>query len=181
MLARTLRTKQYSIRTEQSYVDWAHRFLRYCEGKSLEALGAGDLDAFLTHLAVDRSVSPSTQSVAQNALVFLFKEVLERPLDGLKFSRARRRDRLPVVLTREEVERLLGCMDGTFGLIAGLLYGTGMRVLEGLRLRVGDVDFGHASILVANGTGDKDSTMIWTHVLNRPGMVPVQNWGTSRR
>ncbi len=155
-LARTLRTRQYSIRTEQTYVDWCHRFLRHCEGKPVEALGPADLDAFLTHLAVERSVSPSTQSVALSALVFLFREVLEQPLDGLKLSRARRRDRLPVVLTRAEVERLLGCMEGTFGLIAGLLYGTGMRLLEGIRLRVGDIDFGHESILVRNGKGDKD-------------------------
>jgi integron integrase len=155
-LARTLRTRQYSIRTEQSYVDWCHRFLRYCAGKPVETLGPVEVDAFLTYLAVERSVAPSTQSVALNALVFLFNEVLEKPLDGLKFSRARRRDRLPVVLTREEVERLLGCMDGTFGLIGGLLYGTGMRLMEGLRLRVGDVDFGHESILVRNGKGDKD-------------------------
>jgi len=155
-LARTLRTKQYSIRTEQTYVDWCHRFLRYCKGKPVETLGAAEVDAFLTHLAVERSVAPSTQSVALNALVFFFKDVLEKPLDGLKFSRARRRDRLPVVLTREEVERLLGCMEGTFGLIGGLLYGTGMRLMEGLRLRVGDVDFGHETILVRNGKGDKD-------------------------
>jgi integron integrase len=155
-LARTLRTKQYSIRTEQTYVDWGHRFLRYCKGKPVETLGPVEVDAFLTHLAVECSVAPSTQSVALNALVFLFNEVLGRPLDGLKFSRAKRRERVPVVLTRAEVEHLLGCMEGTYGLIAGLLYGTGMRLLEGLRLRVGDLDFGHESIVVRNGKGDKD-------------------------
>ena len=155
-LARTLRTKQYSIGTEQTYVDWCHRFLRYCKDKPVETLGPVEVDAFLTHLAVERSVVPSTQGVALNALVFFFNEVLEKPLEGLKFSRVRRRDRLPVVLTREEVERLLGCMEGTYGLIAGLLYGTGMRLLEGLRLRVGDIDFGHESIVVRNGEGDKD-------------------------
>ncbi|HCS91276.1 MAG TPA: integron integrase, partial [Chromatiaceae bacterium] len=155
-LARTLRTKQYSIRTEQTYVDWGHRFLRYCKGKPVETLGPVEVDAFLTHLAVECSVAPSTQSVALNALVFLFNEVLGRPLDGLKFSRAKRRERVPVVLTRTEVEHLLGCMEGTYGLIAGLLYGTGMRLLEGLRLRVGDLDFGHESIVVRNGKGDKD-------------------------
>lgn len=101
-------------------------------------------------------MAPSTQSVALNALVFFFKEVLEKPLDGLKLSRARRRERLPVVLTREEVERLLGCMEGTFGLIGGLLYGTGMRLMEGLRLRVGDIDFGRESIMVRHGKGDED-------------------------
>ena len=155
-LARTLRAKQYSIRTEQSYVDWCDRFLRFCGSKALESLGPAEVDAFLSHLAVDRSVAPSTQSVALNAVVFLFREVLERPLEGLKFAHARRRDRVPVVLTREEVERLLGCMDGSFGLIAGLLYGTGMRLLEGVRLRAGDVDFGHETIVVRNGKGDKD-------------------------
>ncbi len=94
--------------------------------------------------------------MALNALVFFFREVLDRPLDDLKFSHARRRDRLPVVLTRDEVERVLACMEGTYGLIGGLLYGTGMRVMEGLRLRVGDLDFGHGSILIRNGKGSKD-------------------------
>ena len=124
-------------------------------GKPVETLGPAEVDAFLTHLAVERSVAPSTQSVALNALVFFFNEVLEKPLDGLKFSRARRRDRVPVVLTREEVERLLGCMEGTYGLIAGLLYGTGMRLLEGLRLRVADVDFGHESIVCNSPAGSR--------------------------
>ena len=156
-LARVIRTKHYSIRTEQAYVDWCRRFLRFAgEDRPVESLDAGDVQRFLTHLAIEKSVAPSTQNVALNAVVFLFKEVLERPLEDLAFSRARRRQRLPVVLTRDEVERLLGCMEGTFGLLAGLLYGTGMRSMEGLRMRVGDVDFGHRCIVVRNGKGDKD-------------------------
>lgn len=137
-------------------MDWCSRFLRHCGGKPPEALSPTEVDAFLTHLAVDRGVVPSTQNVALNALVFLFREVLDKPLDDLKFSHARRRDRLPVVLTRDEVERVLACMEGTYGLIVGLLYGTGMRVMEGLRLRVGDLDFGHGSILIRDGKGSKD-------------------------
>ena len=91
-----------------------------------------------------------------SSLTFLFKEVLERPLDELKFSHARRPKRLPVVLTREEVERLLGCMDGVFGLMAGLMYGTGMRLMECVRLRIKDVDFQRRMITVFNGKGMKD-------------------------
>jgi integrase len=116
--------------------------------RPIELLDGEDVQRFLTHLAIDKSVAPSTQNVALNAVKFLFKEVLERPLEDLAFSRARQRQRLPVVLTRDEVERLLDCMEGIFGLLAGLLYGTGMRSMEGLRLRVGDVDFGHWCILV---------------------------------
>ncbi len=155
-LARTIRARHYSIRTEHSYVDWCHRFLRFCSGKSMDELGEKDVQRFLTYLAVDRSVAPSTQNLALNSVVFLFKEVLNRPLTDLNFPRAQRRTKLPVVLTRDEVERRLECMDGTFALVAGLMYGTGMRLLEGLRLRVADLDFGHQLVVVRNGKGDKD-------------------------
>lgn len=140
-LARKIRSKQYSIRTEQSYIDWCRRFMRFCGDKSVDNLGDGDVERFLRYLAVERKVAASTQNLALNALVFLFKEVVERPLDAMRFSRARRPKRLPVVLTREEVGRLLGCMDGVYGLMAGLMYGTGMRLMECVRLRIKDADF----------------------------------------
>lgn len=155
-LARTLRARHYSIRTEQSYVDWCHRFLCFCRDKPLDGLGEEDVQRFLTHLAVDRSVAPSTQNLALNALVFLFREVMNRPLNDLEFPRAQRRPKLPVVLTRDEVTRLLESMEGTFELLAGLMYGTGMRLMEGLRLRVADIDFGHQLVVVRNGKGSKD-------------------------
>ena len=155
-LARTLRSKHYSIRTEQSYVDWCFRFLESCGDRRTDELTGEDVQRFLTHLAVDRTVAASTQNLAYNAVAFLFKEVLERPLDELRFARAKRPARLPVVLTRDEVRRLLACMDGIFGLMAGLMYGTGMRLMECIRLRVADVDFGQRLIVVRNGKGGKD-------------------------
>ena len=155
-LARTLRAKHYSIRTEKSYVDWCHRFLLFCDGSVDEPLSSADVQRFLTHLSVERNVSSSTQSVALNAIAFLFKEVMGRELDALKFRRTKRPARMPVVLTREEVALLLGGMNGVYGLMTGLMYGTGMRLMECIGLRVGDVDFGHALIVVRNGKGGKD-------------------------
>ncbi len=155
-LARTLRARQYSIRTEQSYVDWCHRFLLFCEAESAEGLDVADVQRFLTHLAADRNVSASTQNVAFNALTFLFEQVLERSLEGLAFRRARRPARLPVVLTREEVKALLAALTPPYDLMAGLMYGTGLRLMECLRLRVGDLDFGNGVILVRNAKGGKD-------------------------
>jgi integron integrase len=155
-LARTIRSKHYSIRTEQSYVDWCSRFLLFCDGKPLDRIGAADVQRFLSHLAVEKNVSASTQNVALNAVVFLFKQVLERPLEGVEFHRSKRKRALPVVLTRDEVRALLERMDGMFALMAGLMYGTGMRLMECVRMRVGDLDFGHGAVSVRDGKGGKD-------------------------
>jgi integron integrase len=155
-LARAIRSKRYSIRTEQSYVDWCHRFLRFCGDTPITEIGAADVQRFLSHLAVERNLAASTQSVALNAVVFLFKEVLERPLDGVQFAKTKRKASLPVVLTRKETQRLLANMDGMFGLMAGLMYGTGMRLMECVRLRVADLDFGRMAIAVRDGKGGKD-------------------------
>jgi integron integrase len=155
-LARTLRARRYAIRTEQSYVDWAHRFLLFTAGKEESQLAQADVERFLAHLATERSVSASTQNQALNALVFLFREVLERPLGEMRFGRARRPPRVPVVLTREEVRALLGQLSGTTALMARLMYGTGMRLMECIRLRVGDVDFGNRLVVVRDGKGGKD-------------------------
>lgn len=155
-LARTLRSRRYSIRTEQSYVDWAHRFLLFTAGKAESDLVQTDVERFLAHLAIERSVSASTQNQALNALVFLFREVLERPLGEMRFGRARRPPRVPVVLTRDEVRALLDQLSGTTALMARLMYGTGMRLMECIRLRVGDLDFGHRLLVVRDGKGGKD-------------------------
>jgi integron integrase len=152
-----VRIKHYSIRTEQAYVDWVRRFVVFCDLRHPRELGREEVEAFLTHLAVAGRVSASTQNQAKSALLFLYKEVLgvELPwLDGIQS--AKRSVRLPVVLTPEEVEAVLAAADGTPGLILRLLYGTGMRVLECLRLRVKDVDFGRWEILVRDGKGAKD-------------------------
>jgi integron integrase len=161
-MAQVLRANRYALRTEQTYVDWCHRFVQYLEAHSrhtpgdYSSVGKAEVQGFLTHLAVDRQVSASTQNQALHALVFLFQHVLERPLDEMTFGRAKVTPRLPVVLSVDEVRALLDALTGTPALLARLLYGTGMRLMEGVRLRVGDVDFGNRRIVVRNGEGGKD-------------------------
>ena len=152
-----IRYKRYSLRTEQAYVDWVRRFVRFHRQGNPADLGADAVERFLTHLAVDLQVAASTQNQAQSALLFLYREVLSqdvRWLDGV--VRAKAPVRLPVVLTVEEVRTLLAAMHDTHRLLAELLYGTGMRIMEALRLRVKDVDFGRSEILVRDGKGAKD-------------------------
>jgi integron integrase len=150
------RARHYSIRTEDAYHDWAERFILFHGVRHPESMGEPEVNAFLTDLAVSRHVSASTQNQAMAALLFLYDAVLGRPLDQLRVVRATRPKRLPVVLTRDEVRRVLGGLEGTNGLVGRLLYGTGMRILECLRLRVKDVDFGLNQITIREGKGNKD-------------------------
>jgi len=152
-----LRMGHYAYRTEQSYSDWVCRFLAYFPGKDPLQMGNREVFSFLEYLALQRKVASSTQNQALNALVFLYEKVLEQPLGELgPFARAKRPRRLPVVLSRDEVRRLLAEMDGTFGLMAQLMYGTGMRLMEVVRLRVKDIDFDYGQIIVRDGKGQKD-------------------------
>ena len=152
-----IRRRYFSRRTEEAYVHWIKRFIYFSGRRHPAALGEAEVTGFLNHLAVERKVAASTQNQALSALLFLYKEVLGRELawlDGL--HRATRPPRLPVVLTRDEVERLLAELQGVRWLIASLLYGAGLRVMECLRLRVKDVDLGYRQILVRDGKGEKD-------------------------
>jgi integron integrase len=152
-----IRVKHYSIRTETQYVQWVKRFILFHNKRHPTELGATDVEAFLTHLAVDGKVSASTQNQALSALLFLYKEVLAMDLPWLdNVVRAKRPQRLPVVLTRSEVREVLVRMKGVYGLMANLLYGTGMRLMECVRLRVKDVDFERGEILIRDGKGGKD-------------------------
>lgn len=152
-----LRTLHYSRRTERSYVDWIRRYLAFHGHQHPCRLAEEAVNRFLSHLAVAGNVSASTQNQALAALLFLYQHVLERPLDHLGgVVRARRSRRLPVVLTRDEVGRVLAALSGIHRLIALLLYGSGLRLLEGLRLRVKDVDFARGELTVREGKGDKD-------------------------
>jgi len=152
-----IRVKHYSIRTETQYVQWIRRFILFHDKRHPRDLGAPEVEAFLTHLAVEGNVAASTQNQALSALLFLYKEVLGIDLPWLKdVTRAKRPQRLPVVLTRDEVRAVLGKMDGVYGLLARLLYGTGMRLMEVIRLRVKDVEFARGEILVRDGKGAKD-------------------------
>jgi integron integrase len=153
-----IRLKNYSIRTEQVYVSWLNRYVAFNNGRDPRDLGPSDIAAYLSHLALDRAVSVSTQGQALSALVFLYEQVIGTTvghLDGLVAARKPRR--LPVVLTRHEVHVLLkGIGDPLLALFVGLLYGTGMRLLECARLRVKDVDFSYSQIMVRDGKGQKD-------------------------
>jgi integron integrase len=156
-----IRLRHYSIRTEAAYVDWARRFIRFHGRRHPAELGPGEVAAFLTHLAVDRGVAPSTQNQAKSAILFLYRDVLELQLPWLdEVVAAHSRRRLPVVLTHGEARRLLAEMNGTPGLLAALLYGTGMRLLEGLRLRVKDLEFERREIVVRHGKGGKDRVTV---------------------
>lgn len=152
-----IRAKHYSLRTETQYVQWIKRFILFHDKRHPQEMGAAEVEAFLTHLAVVGKVSASTQNQALSALLFLYKEVLSIDLPWLdKVVRAKQPQRLPVVLTRTEVQAVLTRMSGTYGLMANLLYGTGMRLMECVRLRVKDIDFEREEILIRNGKGAKD-------------------------
>ncbi|MHB1230242.1 MAG: integron integrase [Halothiobacillus sp.] len=152
-----MRVKHYSIRTETLYLQWIKRFILFHDKKHPRDMGAPEVEAFLTHLAVVGHVSASTQNQALSALLFLYREVLGVELPWLdNVTRAKLPQRLPVVLTREEVRAVLDRMIGTYGLMATLLYGTGMRLMECVRLRVKDVDFGRGEIVIREGKGTKD-------------------------
>ncbi|SDI31401.1 integron integrase [Pseudomonas benzenivorans] len=152
-----IRLRNYSIRTETVYAEWVKRYIRFHRYRHPAEMGAPEIEAFLTHLAVNRNVAGSTQNQALAALLFLYKEVLKVELPWLEgIVRAKKPRHLPVVLTREEVARLLAGLSGVHWLVANLLYGSGLRVLEVLRLRVKDVDFARGEILVRDGKGQKD-------------------------
>jgi integron integrase len=152
-----IRLKHYSIRTETQYVQWVKRFILFHGKRHPRDMGAREVESFLTHLAVEGNVAAATQNQALSALLFLYREVLEMDLPWLgDVVRAKLPKRLPVVLTRQEVKAVLERMDGVYRLMAALLYGTGMRLMECVRLRVKDVDFERGEILVRDGKGAKD-------------------------
>lgn len=156
---RVMRVRRYSIHTERSYVDWIRRYVKFHEMKCRDDLHGGEakIEAFLTDLAIQQHVAPATQNQAMNALVFLYKQVLEQPLgDKINAVRAERKANLPVVLTREEVATLIPFLQGTPQLIVRLLYGSGLRIMEAARLRVKDIDFTMKQITVRSGKGNKD-------------------------
>ncbi|MCK4704721.1 MAG: integron integrase, partial [Gammaproteobacteria bacterium] len=156
-LVAVIRQMGYSIRTERSYWQWVQRFLAYQGHETLDELSASDVKDFLDYLVVQRNVAASTQAQALNALLFFFKHVLSRDLSELgDFVRSKRPKRLPTVLSSHEVSALLGKLNGIHYLMAALLYGTGMRLMECIRLRVQDIDWEYQQIHVRNAKGKKD-------------------------
>jgi integron integrase len=155
-LRATTRLLHYSRRTEDAYVDWVTRYILFHGKKHPKEMGAPEIASFLTHLAADRQLAASTQNQALAAILFLYQRVLEVELPQVEFLRARRPERLPVVLSVEEIRAVLDGMTGLHRLLAELMYGSGLRVLECCRLRVKDVDFDRHQILVRDGKGEKD-------------------------
>jgi site-specific recombinase XerD len=153
-----MRLKHYAIRTEKCYCDWIWRFVRFHGMKSRADLspGTAKIEEFLSDMAVNGHVAVSTQNQAFNALLFLYREVLHQEFGNVQAVRADRPVRVPVVLTKEEVKRVIGAMSGTTQLVVKLLYGSGLRLLEGLRLRVKDLDFEMKQLTVRDGKGARD-------------------------
>ncbi|MSR13178.1 MAG: integron integrase [Gammaproteobacteria bacterium] len=152
-----VRVRHYSIRTEQAYLYWVRRFILFHERRHPESMGEIEVAAFLSHLATAANVAPATQNQALNAIAFLYSAVLDRPLGELGgIARAKQRERLPVVLTVDEVALVLLHLPPRIWLVACLQYGSGLRLLESVRLRVKDLDFTHRAILVRDGKGGRD-------------------------
>jgi integron integrase len=167
-----IRVRHYSLRTEEAYVDWIRRFILFHQKRHPREMGAVEINQFLTHLAVQGEVSASTQNQAFCALLFLYQAVLEVDpgrIEGV--VRAQRPHRLPVVLTRVEVQQVLAHLEGTAHLVVLLLYGAGLRLLEALRLRVKDLEFGRGELLVREGKGDKDRVTMLPAVARHPLLV----------
>ncbi|MCA9504456.1 MAG: integron integrase [Spirochaetaceae bacterium] len=164
-----LRLRHRSLRTERAYIGWIRRFIHHHGLRHPDEMGAPEIVDFLSHLAVEGRVSASTQNQALSALVFLYREVLGRELAGLDAAvRARHPRRLPVVLTRAEARRVLAGLEGEYALVGGLLYGSGLRLLECLRLRVKDLDPARHQITVRRGKGDQDRTTVFPAALEAP-------------
>jgi integron integrase len=173
-----IRVRHYSIRTEETYVHWIRRFILFHGKRHPREMGEAEVGAFLSHLAVEKRVSASTQNQALNAVAFLYKAVLDRPLgDMVGLVRAKKSQHLPVVLTLDEVARVLRCIGGVHWLIACLQYGSGLRLMESVRLRVKDLDFEHRAVVVRNGKGGKDRVVTLPDEL----IVPLRRHLENRR
>src|SRR5438552_3063180 len=165
-----IRVRHYSRRTEEAYTHWIVRYIRFHGMRHPAEMGAAEINQFLSDLAVNGHVAASTQNQAFNALLFLYRTVLERPFDRLEgVVRAKRPKRLPVVLTRQEVQRVIAELRGVYRLIALLQYGAGLRLLECLQLRVKDLDGGNNVIVVRHGKGGKDRRTMFPESV-KPGL-----------
>jgi len=159
-----LRMKNYSYRTEETYIQWCIRYIKFHKMQHPKDLAARDVEAFLTHLA-QSNVAPSTQNQAFSAILYLYKNILNIQLIGINALRARERARLPRVLSHEDALKVINAMSGDTKLMAQILYGSGLRLMECLRLRVKDIDFAHKKIIVRAGQGDKDRATILPAIL----------------
>jgi integron integrase len=164
-----LRVKHYSIRTEQAYVDWIRRFILFHHKRHPNEMGEAEITQFLTHLAVQKNVAASTQNQAFAALLFLYHQVLQRKLGFMdNVQRVRRPAKLPVVFTPAEARAVLARLNGDYSLMAKLLYGSGLRLMESVRLRVKDIDFGYNRITVRDGKGLRERVALLPRQIQQP-------------
>lgn len=169
LLRTRIRLKHYSLRTEQTYIEWAKRYILFHGKRHPAGMGKEEVEAFLSHLAVTHNVAASTQNQAKAAILFIYREVLDIELPWLDdVEQAKKPQRLPVVLTAAEVQALLSRLSGTHALMGRLMYGTGMRLMETVRLRVKDVDFERHEIIVREGKGAKDRITMLPRALAAP-------------
>lgn len=163
------RVRHFSLRTEQAYVQWIKRFILFHDKRHPREMAEAEIRAFISHLAVDREITASTQTVALSALLFLYRDVLKKELPYVSnIERAQKPKRLPVVFTRDEMKRIFAQLEGTHWLIAGLLYGSGLRLMECLRLRVKDIDFTYQQLTIKDGKGEKDRITLLPGKLKQP-------------
>ncbi len=165
----TLRFYHYAYNTEKSYIEWILRFIRFSGKKHPREMGKFEIERFLSHLAINRDVAASTQNQAFNAIMFLYKKVLDMPMElDIRARRSGKGKRLPTVLSKDEARSLISCMTGTAKILACLMYGSGLRSLEVIRLRIHDIDFANNQIYVRNAKGGKDRTTIFPDALHQP-------------
>ena len=171
----SIRLKHFSLKTEKSYTHYIRDFILFHNKRHPKEMGVDEIRAYLSHLATERHVAASTQNVALSALLFLYKQVLQIELPYINdIERAKQPERLPVVFTQDEVKQILAHLDGVHHLIASLLYGSGMRLMECLRLRVKDLDFEYRQITVRNGKGNKDRVTMLPISILEPLKVQLQ-------
>ncbi len=163
-----IRLKHYSKRTEEAYIMWARRFILFHHKRHPQEMGVLEIEQFLSHLAVVDHVAASTQNQALYALLFLYKQVLKIDLKHIDAIRARTPTKLPVVFSRQEITRIMAHLDGVHWLMAYLLYGSGMRLMECIRLRVKDVDFEYTQLVIRDGKGEKDRITMLPQLLEEP-------------
>jgi len=168
-LSQAIRARHYSLRTERTYMDWFIRFITFHDLEDPRKLGAEEVNEYLGYLANVRQVSSNTQRQALNALCFYYRHVIQRPLGEIgPFTKAKRKRKIPVVLTRSEVTRLFEQLTGSYWLMAGLLYGSGLRLMECMRLRIKDIDFEQGQIIVRDGKGKKDRITMLADKFSQP-------------
>jgi integrase len=157
LVRRKIRLKGYSIRSEKSYVEWIRRFILFHDKRHPKEMGKAEIEGFLSYLVIRRNVASSTQNQAFNAILFLYDQVLESKMpEDIQSIRSKKPVRVPTVMTREETHEMITVMNGVHQLMAKMIYGCGLRVLECLRLRVKDIDFALNQVVVRDGKGRKD-------------------------